>query len=152
MEMMIGRYKLWSEKENNMLKRLWEKHIRFYGARWHGSLHYRISRDMRKWGYDRSEKAVARRCFRLGLKAYKVNQGEEFYKCADCETAFITLKKFAERKYHKKIYCFECAKKHKHDWDKKHRKEVLQYHKTYNKSYREKRRNQQIERRRKKNG
>jgi hypothetical protein len=144
---MIGRYKQWTEKEDERLKFFFNKHIQHYGARWHGNLHNRIMRDLKKWGYDRSEQAVARRCFRLGLKAYTVKKGEEIYKCNDCGEAYITFKRYIKRRTNKKKYCSECANKHKYDWDKAHKDEVLQYYKDYNKVNTKKRMDNQRKRR-----
>jgi hypothetical protein len=144
---MIGRYKQWTKKEDNKLRYFFEKHIQYYGARWHGSLHNRIMRDLKKWGYERSEQAVGRRCFRLGLKAYKMKKGEDVYKCVDCGKAYIAFKRYAERKKNKKKYCSDCANKHRHDWDKKHKKQIKDYLKEYHLANRNKRLDQQKKRR-----
>jgi hypothetical protein len=127
---------MWTEREDNILKLLYAKHSQFYGARWHGSLHYRIARDMRKYyGFHRTESAVARRCFRLGLKIYHISGGEKICKCIECGKAFVTFERYVTRKKGKQKYCKACALGHKYDWNKKHRKEVLKYHQDYNKMY-----------------
>lgn len=136
---MIPRYIQWTKKEDERLILFFNKHIQFYGARWHGNLHNRIMRDMKKCGFDRSEKAVARRCFRLGLKAYTVKKGEEIYKCAECSQPYIIGKRYVEREKNKNIYCKKCAEKHRHDWNIKNREAVLRYYQAYNKAHTQRR-------------
>lgn len=145
--MRVGILTQWSEHDDNLLRGLFYKYSNDFKAGKHGATHARIKDDLKKRGIDRTEKAVARRMYRLGLKFYTVKRGEVLCKCAECGKAFVTFQKYINRDLNPKLLCNACVKKHRYDWEKKHRAEHLQYLRDYDKLNRAKRRQQQIVRR-----
>jgi hypothetical protein len=144
---MMGRYTQWTEKEDKIIIESFHKNMENYGARWHGSIHFRVKEDLKKKGYERSEMGVARRCFRLGLKAYNLQKREDYFKCKDCGEGYFAQPRLFNRAKSPQIYCPKCSKYHKQDWNRRHREEVLQYLRDYHQLHKKKRLGQQKTRR-----
>lgn len=146
--MEVNKLKQWTKREDEILREEFFKvlHSKKYGGRWHAG-HYIIKEALKNRGIDRTEKAVSRRLNRLGLRFYIVKKGEVILKCADCKKAFITFEKYINREYNKKIYCFNCALLHRHDWNKQNREQLLKYYNEYYKIHKIKKINAQRERR-----
>lgn len=146
------KYIAWTKSEDNALKNAFEKYNADFKQGRHGSTISRIKADLNRRGIIRSEAGVHRRLQRLGLQFYTLKNGEIEGKCIDCKKVFFTQERLIKRAINKKVYCSKCAKIHKHDWNKEHREEVLQYYKDYNKAHSKKRIEQQRVRRAKKHG
>jgi hypothetical protein len=129
--MKLNKLKQWTKEEDDILRVIFEN-TKFRGNH-EGGTHYKIKKRLEKKGIIRTEKAVARRLNRLGLKFYEVKDKDQLIKCIDCNKSVLVSKRYLNREKNNKKYCSDCVKNHKHDWDKLHKEEVTKYQREYQK-------------------
>jgi hypothetical protein len=94
-----------------------------------------ISNVLRKKGFNRTTKAISRKCFRLGLINYIVSDEERINKkCVVCNTDFEIQKRYVKRN---NLFCSE---KCRQEWKDKVNKveNKTDRKRTYNREYKKK--------------
>jgi DNA-directed RNA polymerase subunit RPC12/RpoP len=109
---MVGlRYVAWTEKEDNILKDVYEHLLRNYKPNQNkGNI---ISYHLKVKGFNRSAKGCLRRLFRLGLSFYDMDNSKVvLMACTDCEQQIVVKARYYNRKLYPVTRCPQCQYKH----------------------------------------
>jgi len=118
----------WSEEEENYLKYLFVK-IPLNCKKY--SKFKKIHEQFIANGYNKSQKAIERKSYRLGLRNYTVEVGYFPSKCSVCKTDIMVHNRYRKRK---NFYCEKCEEERRRSWSSTEKGKA--YHKKYLKNWR----------------
>lgn len=118
----------WSEEEEYYLKYLFAKiplNCKKYSK--FGKIHEQFIAN----GYNKTQKSIARKAYRLGLRNYTVEAVHFPSKCLVCKTDIMVHNKSRKRK---NSYCAKCAEERRKSWYSTEKGKA--YHREYMKKWR----------------
>ena len=124
--------RLWTTAEDNILRKYFYSTKHIFSSH-DGSRFLMLKHRLESHGFfDRTEKSISRRTYRLGLKSYIPDDTIIITKCCDCSIDIIVKKRYFNRKFFVPR-CNDCQDFRNRKWDREHYAQKLLYCKDWRK-------------------